>query len=47
VKERWRGEWRAKGRRLAGDAARRTVNAPSDKAGRIAELERKIGQLTI
>ena len=45
--ERWRGEWRAKGEGAFPGIGYRTVNAPSDDAGRIAELERKIGQLTM
>jgi transposase len=41
----WRGEWRAKGEcAFPGHAAR---SQPSLDAERIAELERKIGQLTM
>ena len=45
--ERWRGEWRAKGESAFPGIGYRTVNATSDDGGRIAELERKIGQLTM
>jgi transposase-like protein len=44
--ERWRGEWRAKGECAFPGIGYRTLNA-SDDAGRLAELERKIGQLTM
>ena len=47
--ERWRGEWRAKGE-LAFPGqweARRRYCRRLDDARRIAELERKIGQLTM
>jgi len=46
--ERWRGEWRARGESAFPGIGRR-VSDPSilDDARRIAELERKIGQLTM
>ena len=46
--ERWRGEWRAKGELAFPGIGRRGagVQLPDD-ARRIAELERKIGQLTM
>ena len=46
--ERWRGEWRAKGEAAFPDIGRRGLGlAALDDARRIAELERKIGQLTM
>jgi len=46
--ERWRGEWRAKGELAFPGLGRRGVTLPAvDDARRIAELERKIGQLTM
>src|ERR1700712_3779785 len=46
--ERWRGEWRAKGESAFPGSGRRGADLPVlAGAGRIAELERKIGQLTI
>jgi len=46
--ERWRGEWRAKGDLAFPGIGRRGVFLPAvDDARRIAELERKIGQLTM
>lgn len=46
--ERWRGEWRAKGELAFPGNGRRGVEPPAlDDARRIAELERKIGQLTM
>lgn len=46
--ERWRGEWRARGELAFPGSGRRGVDAPGlDDARRIAELERKIGQLTV
>src|SRR5512142_3087068 len=46
--ERWRGEWRAKGDLAFPGLGRRGVNPPAVEDGRrIAELERKIGQLTM
>jgi len=46
--ERWRGEWRAKGELAFPGMGRRGADLPTlDDARRIAELERKIGQLTM
>ena len=46
--ERWRGEWRAKGELAFPGLGRRGAGQPAlDDARRIAELERKIGQLTM
>src|SRR5438874_6319562 len=46
--ERWRGEWRAKGDQAFPGVGRRGAESPAlDEARRIAELERKIGQLTM
>src|SRR5438270_13020604 len=46
--ERWRGDWRAKGDLAFPGIGRRGVALPAaDDARRIAELERKIGQLTM
>lgn len=46
--ERWRGEWRAKGELAFPGIGRRGTALPAvDDARRIAELERKIGQLTM
>jgi transposase-like protein len=46
--ERWRGEWRAKGESAFPGTGRRGGDLPAlDDARRIAELERKIGQLTM
>ena len=46
--ERWRGEWRAKGESAFPGMGRRGADLPAlDDARRIAELERKIGQLTM
>ena len=46
--ERWRGEWRAKGEAAFPGIGRRWADLPAlDDARRIAELERKIGQLTM
>jgi transposase len=48
VLERWRGEWRAKGELAFSGIGRRGADMPAlDDARRIAELERKIGQLTM
>jgi len=45
--ERWRGEWRACGEAaFPGQGHRQEASLASDE-GRIAELERKIGQLTV
>jgi transposase-like protein len=46
--ERWRSEWRAKGDLAFPGLGRRGASLPAvDEARRIAELERKIGQLTM
>ncbi len=46
--ERWRGEWRAKGESAFPGTGHRGADLPAlDDARRIAELERKIGQLTM
>ena len=46
--ERWRGEWRAKGDQAFPGIGTRGVGLPAvEDARRIAELERKIGQLTM
>lgn len=46
--ERWRGEWRAKGESAFPGVGSRGAGLPAlDDARRIAELERKIGQLTM
>ena len=46
--ERWRGEWRARGELAFPGSGRRGVDTPGlDDARRIAELERKIGQLAM
>ena len=46
--ERWRGEWRAKGEAAFPGIGRGGLGlAALDDARRIAELERKIGQLTM
>jgi len=46
--ERWRGEWRAKGELAFPGIGRQGAGLPAlDDARRIAELERKIGQLTM
>ena len=46
--ERWRGEWRAKGDAAFPGIGRRTgAQAALSDAARIAELERKIGQMTM
>jgi transposase len=45
--ERWRGEWRAKGEAAFPGVGRRADLPALDDARRIAELERKIGQLTM
>src|SRR3982074_953470 len=46
--ERWRGEWRAKGELAFPGMGRRGADLPAmEAARRIAELERKIGQLTM
>ena len=46
--ERWRGEWRAKGELAFPGIGRRGADLPTvDDARRSAEMERKIGQLTM
>ena len=46
--ERWRGEWRAKGELAFPGIGRRGAELPAlEDARRIAELERKICQLTM
>jgi transposase-like protein len=46
--ERWRGEWRAKGEAaFPGIGRRGAEQAALSEAARVAELERKIGQLTM
>src|SRR3982074_689311 len=46
--ERWRGEWRAKGEAaFPGNGRRGAELVALDHARRIAELERKIGQITM
>ena len=46
--ERWRGEWRVRGDQAFPGLGRRSADSPAlDEARRIAELERKIGQLTM
>ena len=46
--ERWRGEWRARGEAAFPGIGHRGGDLPAlDDARRIADLERKIGQLTM
>lgn len=45
--DRWRGEWRAKGELAFPGIGRHGVNSAVDEERRIAELERKIGQLAM
>ena len=45
--ERWRGEWRARGESAFPGRGRRGLREPQDDAQRIAELERKVGQMTM
>ena len=46
--ERWRGEWRARGEAAFPGIGRRGAGLPTlDDAHRIAELERKVGQMTM
>jgi transposase-like protein len=46
--DRWRGEWRAKGESAFPGIGHRGADLPAlDDARRIAELERKIGQMTM
>jgi transposase len=45
--ERWRGEWRARGESAFPGLGRRALREPQDDGQRIAELERKVGQMTM
>ena len=45
--ERWRGEWRARGESAFPGQGHRQAETPETDERRIAELERKIGQLTV
>lgn len=45
--ERWRSEWRARGESAFPGIGRRSVTPAMTELQRIAELERKIGQLTM
>lgn len=45
--ERWRGEWRARGEMAFPGIGRRGLTPQLTELQRIAELERKIGQLTM
>jgi transposase-like protein len=45
--ERWRSEWRAQGEMAFPGIGRRKLEVPTDDGRRVAELERKIGQLTM
>lgn len=45
--ERWRGEWRARGELAFPGNGRRGITPALTELQRIAELERKIGQLTM
>jgi transposase len=45
--ERWRGEWRARGELAFPGTGRRGASPAWTELQRIAELERKIGQLTM
>jgi transposase len=45
--QRWRGEWRARGELAFPGIGRQGVSAAFSELQRIAELERKIGQLTM
>jgi transposase-like protein len=46
--ERWRGEWRARGEAAFPGIGRRGLGLPTkDEAHRVADLERKIGPLTM
>jgi transposase len=46
--ERWRGEWRARGEQAFPGIGQRGVGLPAvEDSRRIAELERKVGQLTM
>jgi len=45
--DRWRGEWRARGESAFPGVGRRGLSPALTELQRIAELERKIGQLTM
>ena len=45
--ERWRGEWKARGEMAFPGVGRRSVPTGLSELKRMAELERKIGQLTM
>jgi transposase len=45
--DRWRGEWRARGELAFPGIGRRAVSTGFTELQRMAELERKIGQLTM
>jgi transposase len=45
--ERWRGEWRARGEAAFPGKGNRQPGEPLNAERRVAELERKIGQLTV
>ena len=45
--ERWCSEWRAQGEMAFPGVGRRQLEVPTDDGRRVAELERKIGQLTM
>lgn len=45
--ERWRGDWRARGEEAFPGKGQRIGGVPLNDERRVAELERKIGQLTI
>jgi transposase-like protein len=45
--ERWRGEWRARGEAAFPGQGKRQPGMAHDDERRVAELERKIGQMTV
>jgi transposase-like protein len=45
--ERWRGEWQARGEQAFPGIGRRGITPALNELQRVAELERKIGQLTM
>ena len=45
--ERWRGEWQARGEMAFPGIGRRGITPAFNELQRVAELERKIGQLTM
>ncbi|HLY40167.1 MAG TPA: helix-turn-helix domain-containing protein [Terracidiphilus sp.] len=45
--ERWRSEWRAQGEMAFPGIGRRKLEVATDEGRHVAELERKIGQLTM